>query len=161
MERRTHVTPSENLFISKDVIYAQPKYAAKPNGLWYGIDNSYINFWFDQQGIDILNGKHIFDLDIKPDSFIMCYQIISFRVQDLKDKILVIESEDDVIMLSSNFKSQYSNDTEELFIDWQSFSSIFGGIEIRHFDPSLRFIYSWYSYFDCDGGCIWNLDLLS
>jgi hypothetical protein len=149
------IVSSETIVIDKTFEYIQRDHDIKPAGLWYGIKNSWITFWFDDELMDTMTDKVINEIIINDDKF--THDI------DTPDanKILVLDSLKDIQMFSEKYRFN-KKDPYRTFLKWSNFSKDFGGIEVRNYrDIGFdRLDYIWLSSFDCSCGCVWNLSLL-
>jgi len=139
MLKRVHLSNVKFEFENK-----YQKVEMKPKGLWYGINNSWIQ-WLEDNMPEWIPKKPIY-YDIKID----------------ESKILFIETQKDVY----NFSEEYGDPSEELrygtfksttFINWPLVAERYSGIEVtEYYWNECRFDNIWYNYWDCESGCIWK-----
>ena len=140
METRLHTT--NNPSINLNLIYPQRQMSSKPEGLWYGIDNG----WFDWASVNMPEkvGKYTFKLDVDT------------------NRIKTIDSLDSL----QKFIKTYETTIEPfIFIDWERLTKEFAGIEIHNYSRISNKIWDinhfWVSMWDCNSGCIWDLDCIN
>lgn len=136
--KRLHTTNQE--FIDLNKKYNQPTIypVFKPEGLYYGINNAWLN-WFSNN-IPEKAGKYTFELDIDTNSL--------YRIETIKDLLNLIERYE---MRLDPFTG----------INWQKLSEDYSGIEIENYHKinfKFRNIkHTWFLAWDVDSGCIWDL----
>lgn len=121
--------------------FPEEVFGLKPNGLWYGINEAWIDWCRSEMPEWIRQHNH----EIKVDT----------------SKLLVISSIEEL----NDFIRQYSRKTESSVIDcmqWNKVKETFMGIEVhnyRHIKWNLDYDMKniWFSSWDVSSGCIWDL----
>lgn len=112
----------------------------KPVGLWYGIDDSWID-WCKTENFD---GIHPYRYQLT-----LNYSVI-LKITTYKELLTFQEqfkANDDLNKLNSG--NIYS-------IDWVKVANLYSGIEISPYIYRARFTSPWYYGWDVASGCIWN-----
>jgi len=135
--KRIHITDSEVIIKSKT--YCQFNKTHKPAGLWYTINEEWLE-WCKIEMPGWIN-KYQFELDI-----------------DLS-KILMIKNTIDLKL----FNKKYTNSA--LGIEWNKVAEKYDGIEIQNYSYLMNHVkYDsiplWVWGWDISSGCIWNLAAL-
>jgi len=107
--------------------------AGKPNGLWYGIGSSWVDWTsYEMPG---WKGDHLYSVEID------------------YSNVLVL----DTVEKMQKFEHQYAKEDQYglTSIDWSAVSTKYDGIEIPIYQGSMRYR-SWYYSWDVASGCIWN-----
>lgn len=116
----------------------------KPYGLWYGIDNSWIDFCESEMPEWVSPHRYKLDIDMS--------------------KVLVVDTIEKMYDMNKHVVN-----TEEYFhlknydIDWTYFDKKgYKGIEIPRYMYELRMKneFFWYYGWDCASGCIWSTDII-
>jgi len=116
----------------------------KPNGLWYAIDNQWVDWC-----------KDIFPDCIHPNNLILDIDIT---------KILIIETPEELL----NFYNKYAIKLHGMIlIDFKKLTEDYSGVEINNFH-SLKYsnilpvLYKiWLHSWDISSGCIWDLSVIN
>lgn len=106
--------------------------ALKPNGLWYGIGNSWAEWLADSQPNWIRDYVHILEI---------------------ADNILLIDSLEKYHWFNDNYylgKEQFKN------INWPKVAESYAGIQVSPYMEDYRFDMLWYYSLDAASGCIWD-----
>ncbi len=104
----------------------------KPEGLWYGIGASWIDY-IESEMPDRL-GKYLFQVAITP-------------------KVMQLTT----VKQIKEFDAKYGIEKHGMaWIDWIAVSKVCSGIEISPYQWSLRFDLNWYYSWDVASGCIWD-----
>lgn len=131
----------------------------KPQGLWYGIKDSWIT-WQDYS-YDNPDGN--------PDALVTLHQnlyaveIAAFTTLDAPDptKILMISTPADYLGLMA-FVETAPDWNAEKFSYWGYVAKYFAGVEFRNLDPhelgisSITTRHPWIFGIDVESGCVWN-----
>jgi len=107
--------------------------AGKPEGLWYGIGSSWVDWTsYEMPG---WKGNNLYSVEID------------------YSNVLVL----DTIEKMKKFERQYKKQNQYGLksIDWTEVSAKYDGIEIPIYQSSMRFT-DWYYPWDVASGCIWN-----
>jgi len=160
----THGTNSVTTFEGLKNVDDQ-KINFKPKGFWYANENDWIQWVGNNMGIiyRYFFEVKIYHTDLKnPD----------------RNKILYLETIEDMIEFSVRFKGFYTIDYYEneneynedieinynnktiYIIDWKKVTELYGGIEIKISKPYLlskEYNLIWASTFDVHSGCVWNM----
>ena len=114
----------------------------KPKGLWYGLNDSWLEWCKHNQPNWIYPYLHEIIVD--------------------EDKLLTLSTIDETLKFHEKYGVQESKRTE--CIDWRKVAEDYSGIEIYpyyhklEFDIQFFFLSPWYISFDTESGCIWNED---
>lgn len=114
----------------------------KPRGLWYGFDNSWID-WV-HSNMPEWEETHFTH---------------KFKIEVDESKILVLKAKDMVPFTMEFSQKRYGLKV----INWPAIAKEgWCGIEIPQYHDELRldFDFFWYYGWDCASGCIWNKDVL-
>jgi len=138
MKQRIHNTDCKELSYSK---YYPQKRDLKPDGLWYGINNEWLD-WCCGEMPDWIK-KYLFELDID------------------ETDILIISSKNDLTEFCKKYR--YDTSTE---INWKEVRDDYKGIEIENYHDlkwsnNLSLSSVWFYIWDVSGGCIWDLTALN
>lgn len=117
----------------------------KPYGLWLSVDDSWEKWCISESfRIDSLKYKH--DVKLSKNA-----------------NILKISSTEEV----DDFNYEYSFNSGEylslnrMLINWDRVYEDYDGIIISPYNYGMiRYIYMWYYAWDCESGCIWNIDII-
>lgn len=114
----------------------------KPSGLWYGIDDA----WIDWVSSEMPNWLHElkYEVELSPSA-----------------SLLVLSSAREIIDFTRKFHDEALRQ-----IDWSRVAKEYDGIEINPYekwgvlndgDNELGWsLMMWYSAWDCSSGCVWN-----
>lgn len=134
--KRIHISNSEINFENK-----QQNLSPKPTGLWYGINDSWLD-WCKSEMPHWISKNPIF-----------------YEIHLNNENILFLKSENDII----NFSKQYGRPLNNIsgnnyLIDWSLVADEYSGIEINPYQYGCRFNLRtfWYYGWDCSSGCIWD-----
>lgn len=107
----------------------------KPQGLWYGIGTS----WLDWVRSDMPEWEddHVFKIDVD------------------KSKMLMIHTLEDLY----SFNDKYAGSDGLIF--WKLVANEYSGIEISPYMQEARYDMMWYSTWDVASGCIWSKDAIT
>ncbi len=116
-------------------------YSFKPEGLWYSIGSSWIDWCLGEQFEGI--GKYIYEINLSK-----------------KANVLFLDTEDKVFKFSDKYKkvefpySKYNS----THIDWKRVRNDYDGIEVNPYFYSLRWSHNliWYYGWDIPSGCVWK-----
>ena len=132
--KRIHNTYAESLMFRN---YRQFNFNGinnKPEGLWYGIDNSwtdYCNKYFKEWIY-----KNNFELEL------------------IEENIKIIDSVVAINEITGLYGDKYKK------INWENVSEKYDGIEVINYDlimkNSLGDLPEWYRHWELNSGCIWN-----
>jgi hypothetical protein len=108
----------------------------KPNGLWYGIGPSWVNFVRSE--MPTRETEHVFKIDID------------------ESKMKIIRNYEDLL----KFEKEYLVIPKESYgfkmIDWVRVAKDYSGIEIAPYLYEARMKHMWYYGWDIASGCIWG-----
>ncbi len=116
----------------------------KPNGLWYGIDNEWLDWCYSEMPHWIK--KYLFKLDIDTTN------------------ILIISNKDELDRFCKVYERIIFDKLVE--INWEKVRNDYKGIEITNYynlkwNNNLSFqSLTWFCSWDVSGGCIWDLRAL-
>lgn len=152
----------------------------KPSGLYYAKDTEWIKFCKDGFGDrdDIIFTED----DVKIENKWQLYKVvidstmrITLNDKPDKNKILVLSTYEDTIAFRELYKYYLSDAFSLLSIDWKKLADNYGGLELenyheikKEYNKLIKFdenyfhnlnLGMWYTLFDVNGGCIWNVDL--
>jgi len=128
--------------------YYQGKMKFKPSGIWYGIDDSWLEWCYTVMPEWIK--KNLFILEV-----------------DLSD-ILIISTPEELNAFCKKYEKVDQFNFNSIFgmIDWWKLSREYKGIELQNYhalkygDPSNNIFRTWLHGWDVNGGCIWNTTAL-
>jgi hypothetical protein len=106
----------------------------KPNGLWYGIGSSWIDWVRREMPEWEKEDAYLLELD--------------------KSNMIVISNYEELLNFHKEFKS------ENGYIDWSVVASKYDGIEIAPHIREARWKINWYSTWDVASGCIWTSNVI-
>ena len=113
----------------------------KPEGLWYSIGSSWIDWCLGAQFGGI--GKYIYEVELNP-----------------KSNIFILDTEDKVMGFSEKYRKtdDFYVTLKTINIDWKKVMEDFDGIEINPYFQELRFdnYLIWYYGWDVPSGCLWK-----
>lgn len=123
----------------------------KPKGLWYGIDNEWLDWCSSEM-------KH----------WIKKYNI---EIEVNENKLLIIETKKQL----KDFEKRFGTNTlpqtmkglEFIEINWKRVTECYSGIELRNYHAikySRDFAFEWSCWFyawDVSSGCIWDLSIIN
>lgn len=138
--KRLHNTSVAHIAIS-DRPYPQDKQIMKPHGLWYGINDAWIEWCRDNMPEWVKTNTFELEVDLS--------------------RILVLETELDAMVFNERYGKEGLASVyipECKYIDWKEIASQYAGIEIQGYTYSyFRSTCMWYNSWDCSSGCIWDL----
>lgn len=155
------IVSKSKLSLDRDKIYKQ-RVDYKPDGLWIGIRDNWVNYWYIDEEADTIHGKYLYEVLLEPD----CYTDIKrYRSGKYEKKIFVVKSKEDVDYMNSEYGSTLidkEDNFEYKIIKWNKFAERYGGIRIENYinDRGFKLDNIWYSMFDIDSICVWNLHLV-
>lgn len=135
---------TDSKLIQIDREYQQDKFWHKPEGLWYALNNEWIE-WCNGNQPEWIKSNNI-DIEV-----------------DLS-KILVIETIDQLKYFSDKFSNEIAFKIKH--IDWKKVSDQYSGIEIQNYHEmkwNKRFNFftaTWFYGWDVSSGCIWDLSII-
>lgn len=135
---RIHTTDIYKLTLNRLKNCEQRVYQYKPSGLWYGIDDSWINFC-----------KNNCKEKIQP---------LKFEIEIDLEKIFIMKDNYDLASFLTGYGNQFYHSMDSFIINWREVSKIYSGIEI----PNYSLIKNEYLFrgWDCASGCIWDKDAI-
>ena len=117
------------------------QYDLKPNGLWYAMGSSWIDWCLGEQFGGI--GKYIYEIELNP-----------------KANILFLDTSAKVFEFSEKYRrvDGYYADFSSVHIDWKEVMWNYDGVEISPYFGELRLSYNliWYYGWDVASGCLWK-----
>ena len=141
MTRRTHNTIVSELDLTRK--YARQgaaKFPLKPVGLWYGIDDEWLEWC-----------KGNMEDWVRPNDF---------EIEIRESRICLLDTYAKITAFSHGYRTKQYGITQ---IDWEGVTKNYSGIEINPYDCyDLRFHldFMWYYGWDCASGCIWDLSVI-
>jgi hypothetical protein len=112
----------------------------KPNGLWYGIGPSWVNFVRSE--MPTRETEHVFKIDID------------------ESKMKIIRNYEDLLEFEKEYSTpiegMYSFNNRYRYIDWERVARDYSGIEIAPYISEARMKHMWYYGWDLASGCIWG-----
>jgi len=147
---RAHVKPQDRVVMtnaSNISIRSTPQQTVdyKPNGLWYGIGTSWID-WVSFE-MPSWKGKNLYKLTLSTSQMLILSTSKALKEFTLKYGKALHD-------FDKEHKLKY------LAIDWSTVSKTYGGIEIRPYQPAARHAYIWYYPWDVASGCVWNKSVI-
>jgi len=133
--KRLHFTHKEFKFKNRS-----QETETKPKGLWYGINDSWMN-WCKNEMPNWIPKKPIY------------YEIT------LDDRyILFLKSRSDILKFTEEFGQLICQKSELRMIDWTMVAKLYSGIEINPYQWECRLGLEtlWYYGWDVSSGCIWD-----
>ena len=119
------------------------EYNLKPHGLWYSIDNEWIEWC-----------KNNMPSFIRPNSF---------NLEINLNECIVISTEEELVNFNNKYKKIYYDSIVGL--DLVKLKEDYKGIEIRNYndlyDYRMELEYMWFYGWDVSSGCIWDLSILT
>ena len=116
-------------------------YEIKPRGLWYAIDDSWVEWCLSESFGGM--GQYLYEVELNP-----------------KANILFLTNEDEVISFNDKYtiKEGWISSFMASFIDWPKVMNDFDGIEINPYLHHLRCDshFLWYYGWDVPSGCLWR-----
>jgi hypothetical protein len=117
----------------------------KPNGLWYGIGPSWVNFVRSE--MPTRETEHVFKIDID------------------ESKMKIIRNYEDLLEFEKEYSTpiegMYSFNNRYLYIDWERVARDYSGIEIAPYISEARMKHMWYYGWDLASGCIWRKGVIT
>lgn len=133
----TILSPSPISGVNKTAQNPEP--SVKPNGLWYGIGNQWLEWmWYEMpEWLDDINYVYILRANY--------------------DNILEIRTYEQLLEFTKKYykETSWSRRPGEK-IDWHAVSKDYAGIEIDPYQQKARFELMWYYPWDVASGCIWD-----
>jgi hypothetical protein len=125
--------------------YAQKGLIFKPKGVWYSIDNEWLDWCINEMPHWIK--QNIFDLEI-----------------DI-NQILNLKTKKDVLLFNKKYKTTPFNEKYISYIDWELVSNEYKGIEIQNYHQikwgiTDKIWPTWFYGWDISGGCLWDLSVI-
>ena len=140
---RIHMTQCKPLRIRRRE-YMQTKNAFKPVGLWYGINNSWVDWCSSEMPEWVTPNRHKLEID--------------------ESKILKLSSISDMMKFNNKYLSKDPALTLFPHIEWHRVKSDgYTGIEIPTYHYQLRFAdkFLWYYGWDVASGCIFDTRIIT
>lgn len=141
--KRLHNTNFKEIRLNKT--YSQTETDFKPKGLWYAIDDEWLQ-WCSDNMVHWIK-KYLFELDI-----------------DIS-QLLIISTQKELNIFNEKYKLNLYERIGS--INWDSVKKDYKGIEIINYN-NLKYSHyndnTFYSYFygwDVSGGCIWDLSIIN
>lgn len=132
-----------NSIVPKSIPTEEQTIGMKPKGLWYGFDDSWID-WVKNEVPEWL-GDNNFELIVST------------------NRILSIDSDKELIEFTEKYADKNSNIGSFInnsMIDWKKVSKDYAGIEIPIYLHNMRLSVFWYYGWDCASGCIWDTSII-
>ena len=126
---------SKNDSISFNEIKEQKDKGFKPQGLWYGIGTSWLD-WVRSE-MPEWEDDHVFKIDVD------------------KSKMLMIHTLEDLYSFNESFAGF------DGLIFWKLVANEYSGIEISPYMQEARYDMMWYYSWDVASGCIWSKDAIT
>ena len=138
---RTHMTSIQNLLLTKTTSSDQRSTDLKARGLWYAIDNAWLDWCASEMPHWI--AKYVYTFEIKESA-----------------NMLVLNTKEAV----NTFAKEYGNELNRYLhcIDWAKVNSEYDGIEFNPYFYAMRFGPNtmWYNGIDVPSGVIFNTDII-
>ena len=133
----SRIIMSESIDINFQTKKQKSEPDTKPQGLWYGIGTSWIDWVRSEMPSWERNNIFLIDID--------------------ESKIIKISNENELLQFNENYKSELENTSFSL-IDWKKVSKDYEGIEITPYLYKMRFDRRvfWYYSWDVASGCVWG-----
>ena len=114
----------------------------KPVGLWYGIDNEWLNWCKSEMPNWIHPYNYVLELN--------------------KAKMVIITNLAQFDQFHNEYKRSILGSRYICYIDWERVALKYGGIEINPYlwERRLPVECIWYYGWDCASGCIWNKEVV-
>lgn len=128
----------------------------KPKGLWIGIKDNWLKFWYIDEKMDSLDGLYIYEAIINSNNYT---DRKYYRTGKYDKKIFIVRTKEDIEYMSSEYGYK---DKEYTIINWDKFSKRYAGIKIVDYiqDTKLKLDNLWYATYDVDSICVWDLNLI-
>jgi hypothetical protein len=138
--RRIHNSSEGNLVLSNRE--QKGNFVYKPNGLWYGIDEEWLD-WCKSEEQDWIH-RYNYELEV-----------------DLS-KMLMIGNKEQLMQFHSQFYKLFNGFDHIGCIDWESVANKYAGLEINPYLWECRLLPDviWYYGWDCASGCIWDVSII-
>jgi len=163
-ERRIHLSPQDNIvfFAQEQPINDEMRLFRKPKGLWYGINDSWIDWCHSESMGWVHNYIHEVILDTSK----------ILRISNIKEFEAFEDEYSDIDPILAELSKTYPN-FNATFDGWQDrnhrrrgmncirFDKVaekYSGIEITPYLWEKRLESMWYYGWDCASGCVWNPD---
>lgn len=140
----------------------------KPLGFWYAINDGWKKFWYDDEKMDIIDNKFIYEILINSRDF------TTDLTRKNLDKILIIKDpqhleafvkkygamfDEKYNLIEKSLKKDFDiyslTDLVKIGINWKLLESHYAGFELNFYDERFRPML-WYGAFDCASGSIWK-----
>lgn len=108
----------------------------KPNGLWYGIGTSWID-WVRSE-MPGMERDYVYLLEVD------------------ESKMKIIKNYEELVEFENEYREYNLPGTKLAYIDWRRVSEKYGGIEIAPYIWKARNTHFWYYGWDVASGCIWE-----
>ncbi len=135
---------SSELDFSKKYQQVGPETSFKPAGLWYSLENEWVEWCESNMPEWVKPNHHILNLE--------------------ESRLCVIDSLDSLSEFENEFLIRENSHFEFWVVDWGKVTKKFSGIEIRNYyamKASSSFSEyrkrMWFNGLDVNGGCIWDL----
>jgi hypothetical protein len=140
---RLHCTSLNTLELS--MTYKQIKDGYKPRGLWYALENEWLEWCFGNMPHWIKENTVKLEID--------------------NSKIITITTFKDLISFNNTYKTNPFDDNFITYIDWEQVAKDYTGIEVHNYHQikwkdSNMLLPSWFYGLDVSGGCIWDLSII-
>ena len=146
--KRIHSSGSKNLIVHS-VAQFGPRYdyklATKPLGLWYGINNAWLDWCRAEMPEWLKRYKYHYHIDLDT------------------SKILNLSTLEETLAFHQKYGVDHSKHFLPKHIDWQKVAQDYSGIEINPYKYNMAFQHfekheemMWYYCWDMASGCIWN-----
>ena len=138
--KRIHNSGIENLVLVNSK--QGGNFVYKPNGLWYGIDEAWLNWCKSNEPEWIHKNNYELEVDLS--------------------KILIISSGEQLKEFRKRFYKLFRKYDTIGCVDWKSVASSYSGIEINPYlwECRLSLDTVWYYGWDCASGCIWDVGVI-
>jgi hypothetical protein len=117
--------------------------AGKPSGLWYGIDDAWLE-WCSHSGW-LEDYNHFYGLDVSSANIL--------RLATVEE----IKQFHDEHKGQSQFVPGFEVEFGDYEIDWNPIRDEYDGIEIAPFQWKVRRDFHWYYSWDIPCGCVWRM----
>lgn len=152
--QRIHHTNNSEIKIPSPIRYREMEVTMKPNGLWYSIDWSWVDWCKDNTG---WTHRNHFELEIDLTKVLLIDT--GNKLKEFAKNFGEIPEWQKELANSDAMKKLWDNPKRD-YINWKQVAEKYSGIEINPYHRMQRRDYLWVSGWDVSSGCIWNLELI-
>lgn len=143
--RRLHMTCEDLSLNTLKHIPQRAEYSLKPTGLWYGIDNSWIDWCISEQMSWIC--PNIYEVILNEERLL--------KIDNIPDFEKFENEYGDVPPWENHYWSAIFENRKER-INYEAVIQKYGGLEISPYQYRKRMKSFWYYGWDCASGIIWD-----